>query len=113
MEEPSEIDEISDYASYADGIGPWIGLLEQGNLMKQASKHDLVVHAYTLRQDQIGKYRSFEFMLEDILHHKEVNGVFTDHPDVVKAFKPQVMPEDASIRINKAIGDSGYCSRRR
>lgn len=86
MEFPREIQEIENYAQYADGLGPWIQLLEDTDLMKQAKALDLTVHAYTLRKDQLNGYTNFESLLNEVLYEHNVDGVFTDHPDAVIEF---------------------------
>lgn len=83
MEFEAEIDSIPKFAHYADGLGPWIALLEDGRLMQLAKENKLVVHAYTLRKDQLEANHTFEALLEEILYKYQVDGVFTDHPDTV------------------------------
>ena len=83
MEYEAEIESIPEYATYADGIGPWIKLLNDQKLMQLAKEYDLAVHAYTLRKDQLDGNKSFDDLLNDVLYKSDVDGVFTDHPDVV------------------------------
>lgn len=83
MESPEEIAQIEAYARYADGIGPSLELLENPSLMTNAKKHNLVTHAYTLRKDQLDNEQSFEAFIEKVLYQYGVDGVFTDHPDIV------------------------------
>lgn len=89
MENTNEIPKIAAYAKYAQGIGPSLELLKNPELMEQAHKKQLFVHAYTLRADQIGDYRNFEDLVETVARKIEVDGVFTDHPDKVKAIFKQ------------------------
>lgn len=86
MESKEEIDQIAHFATYADGLGPAANLLMGGQLMKQARTHQLKVHAYTLRADQLPPLMSFEQVMKKVLLDWDVDGVFTDHPDLVKAF---------------------------
>ena len=86
MEFEEEIASIPKFAEYANGLGPWIGLLEDGRLLSLAKENDLVVHAYTLRKDQLGDATSFETLLEKVLFQQGVDGVFSDHPDAVLQF---------------------------
>jgi len=83
MEYETEVESIPKYATYADGIGPWIKLLNDEKLMELAKEYDLVVHAYTLRKDQLGENKGFDDLLNDVLYKSNVDGVFTDHPDAV------------------------------
>lgn len=83
MEFESEVDAIPQFAEYADGIGPWINLLKEEQLMRLAKENKLVVHAYTLRKDQLEAHHTFDALLEEVLYQHGVNGVFTDHPDAV------------------------------
>jgi len=86
MEFETEIDSIPNYATYADGLGPWIGLLGGGTLMKLAHENNLQVHAYTLRKDELPEGKTFEIVLEEVLFDAQVDGVFTDFPDEVLHF---------------------------
>lgn len=86
MEFEEEIASIPKFAEYANGLGPWIGLLEDGRLLSLAKENDLAVHAYTLRKDQLGDAPSFEALLEKVLFQQCVDGVFSDHPDAVLQF---------------------------
>ena len=83
MEFEEEIDSIPKFAAYIDGLGPWIKLLEDNRLMAMANENKLVVHAYTLRKDQLNENQTFEELLEEVLFRQGVDGVFTDHPDAV------------------------------
>ena len=87
---------LADIAHYADGIGPWLphvlqpgkngGLVPTG-LAADAHKLGLLVHPYTLRQDELP---------EGILHLDEIHqalfiesgadGAFTDFPDLTRRF---------------------------
>jgi len=93
-----EIDKrnLKAYAGYADGIGPWYkGLLkgkdQQGNwqtsnLVAEAHKLGLVVHAYTFRADDLGEFSSFDALLDVGFNTLNLDGIFTDFPDKVVSF---------------------------
>ncbi|HSQ47267.1 MAG TPA: glycerophosphodiester phosphodiesterase [Lutibacter sp.] len=92
-----KIDEkLEEIATYADGIGPWIPQIIKGknkdgkwqitNLVANAHKLNLKVHAYTFRADQLGDFDSFEALLQVALYEANVDGVFTDFPDKAVAF---------------------------
>ena len=77
-------------STYAQGIGPWIGHVykkgeqnndfHQTNLVKWAHEKGLLVHAYTLRKDQIPSFaKSYKDLLEKVFVQAQVDGVFTDH----------------------------------
>jgi len=85
MENKNEIQKIAEYAKYAQGLGSSLELLKNSELMEQARKNQLFVHAYTLRADQRGAYKNFEELVNIVARQIKVDGVFTDHPDKVKA----------------------------
>ncbi len=82
---------------YAKGIGPWyqhiyLGMNSGGGvkfstLVADAHRQNLLVHPYTLRFDKLpSPWVSFEKLLELLLVHQNVDGVFTDFPDRVVDF---------------------------
>ena len=87
---------LKDYATYADGIGPWYvqlikGRDDQGNwlfdsLVEDAHRLGLVVHAYTFRSDDLGSFESFEELLDVGFNKMKLDGIFTDFPDKVVSF---------------------------
>jgi len=89
-------EKLEKIATYADGIGPWIHQILDGkdkngkwkisNLVANAHKLNLIVHAYTFRADQFGDFNSFEALLHVALYEANVDGVFTDFPDKVVDF---------------------------
>ncbi len=94
MRTPAGLDAIAEYAA---GIGPWFQQLVSGlepggspastGLAGEARTWGLVVHPYTLRADQLPEgIASFEQLLELLLVEEDVDGVFTDHPDRVRAW---------------------------
>ena len=85
---------LAEIAQYADGIGPWITQIYEGNdksgspvlsdLVEQAHQRGLVVHPYTFRQDELPEgIGSFEQLLDLFIDVAEVDGLFTDFPDLV------------------------------
>ena len=79
-------------AKYADGIGPWYGMLLEHTedkqvdtgLTKAAHNAGIAVHPYTFRADDLPEYvESFEQYLQIFFEDIKVDGVFTDHPDKV------------------------------
>jgi glycerophosphoryl diester phosphodiesterase len=89
-------EKLEEIATYADGIGPWIhqiikekdinGKWQITDLVANAHKLNLKVHAYTFRADQLGDFDSFEALLQVALYEANVDGVFTDFPDKAVAF---------------------------
>jgi glycerophosphoryl diester phosphodiesterase len=86
-------------AAYADGIGPWLGMvvadtatrdnLRFTGLVAEAHAAGLVVHPYTFRADKswVPPYAAdFEDLLSIFLFRAKVDGVFTDFPDRAAAF---------------------------
>jgi glycerophosphoryl diester phosphodiesterase len=80
-------------AEYADGIGPWIGQIHLGvdeagahrttRLVDDAHAAGLLVHPYTLRRDALPEgFGDFEALMRFFLVDQDVDGVFTDHPDL-------------------------------
>lgn len=92
-----EVDEkLEEIAKYADGIGPWYSQIIKGKdkdgkwqitgLVEKAHKYNLKVHAYTFRSDQLGEFDSFEELLQVALYEANIDGVFTDFPDLAVDF---------------------------
>lgn len=87
---------LEEFSKYADGIGPWIQQIIKGrdesgkwlisNLVTNAHKNNLKVHAYTFRADQLGAFKTFEDLLNVALYEANIDGVFTDFPDKVVDF---------------------------
>ncbi|MDO6497395.1 glycerophosphodiester phosphodiesterase [Photobacterium sanguinicancri] len=84
---------------YADGIGPWKPMVvsdasTKGNikltgLVKAAHAESMAVHPYTFRKDEgrIPAYaENFEDMLDIFYNTANVDGVFTDFPDIAVEF---------------------------
>lgn len=83
---------LKEIATYADGIGPWKGLIIKPNTKKKtvtklvlnAHKAKLKVHPYTFRNDKeyLPKEYSGNAMAEYLDYFKlGVDGVFSDFPD--------------------------------
>ncbi|PCH52695.1 MAG: glycerophosphodiester phosphodiesterase [Flavobacteriaceae bacterium] len=82
---------LEEFATYADGIGPWIQQIIKGkdengkwiisDLVTNAHKNNLKVHAYTFRADQLGGFKTFAELLNVALYKANIDGVFTDFPD--------------------------------
>tara|TARA_B100000683_G_scaffold256125_1_gene276355 strand:- start:251 stop:1282 length:1032 start_codon:yes stop_codon:yes gene_type:complete len=77
-------------STYAQGIGPWIGHIykksrmgegfDKTELVKKAHEKGLVVHAYTLRRDQIPPFaQNYKDLLKKVFLNAQVDGAFTDH----------------------------------
>ena len=88
--------DLKEYATYADGVGPWYKQLlgEKGNdgnwqtsgLVEEAHKLGLVVHAYTFRADDLGEFASFDELLNVGFNTLQLDGIFTDFPDKAVLF---------------------------
>lgn len=98
IEHPQETEQLKDYASYADGIGPWYKLLikdsksgkiEYSNLVTKAHQLGLKVHAYTLRADDVEDYTGFNDMMNSLFFEAKIDGAFTDFPDIVVQYLTQ------------------------
>jgi glycerophosphoryl diester phosphodiesterase len=97
---------LKEIAQYAMGIGPWyrqiyLGLgsdneFEFSTLVRDAHQAGLEVHPYTLRADQFPpEFEAFDDLLAALLIDQNVDGVFTDHTDLVRRFI------DSSVDYNK------------
>ncbi|MCZ7596856.1 MAG: glycerophosphodiester phosphodiesterase family protein [Gammaproteobacteria bacterium] len=84
-------------AGYADGVGLWLGHIVYGidatggprlsSLVQRARRHDLAVHVYTLRQDDLPPgVADFDALLELVYDTLGADGAFTDFPDLARAF---------------------------
>lgn len=76
---------LSAVASYAQGIGPPIAVVWPDNgLVVRARDLGLLVHPYTFRADELpAGFGSPTEVLEALLDVLQVDGLFTDFPDVV------------------------------
>jgi glycerophosphoryl diester phosphodiesterase len=86
---------IKTIAKYADGIGPWFPMLVDKNsiagniqflpMLKEAQAAGLMIHPFTFRKDQghIPDYaENFVDFLDIFYRQADVDGVFTDFPDL-------------------------------
>lgn len=95
IESPEETLQIADFASYADGIGPWYKLMLSEkvdgkftftSLVEESHKLGLVIHPYTFRADNLAEFDSFKQMVNVILYQGNADGGFTDFPDKMKQY---------------------------
>ena len=108
-ESPSDFDHLrsaaglAEIAAFADGIGPWLPQVirvrgadagQPTGLVVAAHRRGLLVHAYTLRADQLpDTIPALETALELLVNLVGLDGVFTDHPDrVIRALRDQSTP---------------------
>ncbi len=70
---------------WVDGIGPSKALVEANpGLVRWARERGMVVHVWTFRADAVTpRYASFEQEVATFVLEYGVDGLFTDHPDVV------------------------------
>ena len=86
-------------SQYADAIGPWFTRIVDPessaenliytHLVEEAHQHNLMVHPYTFRRDagEIPPYaKDFDSFLNIFYIKADVDGVFTDFPDLAVAF---------------------------
>ncbi|MDD7915245.1 glycerophosphodiester phosphodiesterase [Polaribacter ponticola] len=95
MEFSEETKKLKHFATYADGIGPWYkqildkkvdGKFTFTSLVSNAHKLGLKVHPYTFRADALAEFSSFKEMMQTLLIDVNVDGAFTDFPDLVVEF---------------------------
>ena len=83
------VKEISDYAV---GIGPWINqITDDKGYATQFFSHiqssSLLIHPYTARKDDLPNFtKDFDSLLETLFIELDVDGLFTDFPDVTSKF---------------------------
>jgi glycerophosphoryl diester phosphodiesterase len=95
MEHPKQAKELKYFATYADGIGPWYrqildtkvnGQYTFTSLVSDAHELGLKVHPYTFRADALVEFDTFEEMMQTLLIEANIDGAFTDFPDLVIHF---------------------------
>ena len=85
---------MKEVSKYAEGIGPWMNQVVTGidlsgkvqitDLVENARRYDLLIHPYTFRADRLPSYvSSFEELLQIFFYEVEIDGIFTDFPDLV------------------------------
>jgi glycerophosphoryl diester phosphodiesterase len=92
-------------AEYANGIGPWLNHLFQSDgrtdsgLVSLAHSHELLVHTYTLRADELPEnWADFSQLQEAVFVTVGVDGAFTDFPDLTRAFLDNLPANQATTR---------------
>lgn len=95
MEFEEETNQLQYFATYADGIGPWYKqILDKKiddkfiftDLVTNAHQLGLKVHPYTFRADALSEFSTFEEMMNVLLIDANVDGAFTDFPDLMVNF---------------------------
>jgi glycerophosphoryl diester phosphodiesterase len=92
-------------ASYAQGIGPFLPHIYLGRsasgspristLVDDAHARGLQVHPYTFRRDELpAGIESFAQLLDVFISQAEVDGLFTDFPDLVIDYLQHAMPAE-------------------
>jgi len=85
IESGEAIEELKAFVNYANGVGPWYKQISS-EFVKEAHVLGLKVHAYTFRADDLGKFESFDALLDYGFNTLELDGVFTDFPDKAVEF---------------------------
>ncbi|HSG90219.1 MAG TPA: glycerophosphodiester phosphodiesterase family protein [Pseudomonadales bacterium] len=80
---------LADVATYAQGLGPWLDQLAEAHaagddVVARAHAAGLAVDAWTVRADQLGAFPDLESLLAFAVDELAVDGLFTDHPDLVR-----------------------------
>lgn len=96
MELPEGFENLETYSSYADAIGPSIEQLilyahgksdaEKKSLIQRSRDLNLKIHAYTFRKDEHPNFETFEKLLDFSFRELDIDGGFTDFPDVVREY---------------------------
>ena len=95
IEFSEETKQLSHFATYADGLGPWYkqildkkveGKWQFTTLVEDAHKLGLKVHPYTFRADQLEGFSSFDEMMQVLFFEANIDGAFTDFPDKMVQF---------------------------
>jgi glycerophosphoryl diester phosphodiesterase len=99
IEFPEETKQLKHFATYADAIGPWYkqildkkenSIWKFTSLVSDAHKLDLKVHPYTFRADSLDEFSTFEEMMQTLLIDANIDGAFTDFPDLVVNFLKKI-----------------------
>ena len=91
---------LKEIATYADGIGPWINLIDLGktassnlDVVSIAHQQGLVVHGFTFRADDLPEgYDSFAALTERFVA-LGIDGMFTDFPDRTRQLVDSIATE--------------------
>lgn len=95
IEFPEEAKQLAHFASYADGVGPWYKQIldkkvnekwQFTSFVDDAHKLGLKVHPYTFRADDLNEFSTFDEMMQTLLVDANVDGAFSDFPDLVVNF---------------------------
>lgn len=91
---------MGELGTYADGIGPWIGMITAStdgggtytltDLVKNAHAAGMDVHPYTFRNEKFATPKfvaDFDALLDLFLNKIGVDGIFTDFPDLAVNFR--------------------------
>ena len=91
---------LDEVATFANGIGPSKTLIEANpEVVKWAHDRNLKVHPYTFRADSYPtkKYESFAAELEQFFRRYDVDGLFTDFPDVAVRFLEKMNTREEAL----------------
>lgn len=86
---------LAELANYVDGVGPWIPMLidtktnEISSFTGRLKQSGLLIHPYTFRADSPFEDIHNILLLERLFSDIGVDGIFTDHTDVVVQFLAQ------------------------
>ena len=82
---PTSRQDLTNIASYAQGIGPATELLlADRSIVRTARQLGLLVHAFTFRADDLpAGFANFDELLVTFIQSLEIDGLFTDFPDLV------------------------------
>ena len=90
-----DIQNLEHISTYANVIGPWYkqildkkvdGKWQFTSLVSDAHKLGLKVHPYTFRADALDEFSTFNEMMQTLLFNANIDGAFTDFPDLVVQF---------------------------
>lgn len=81
-------DSLAAMAGYAQGIGPAMAMAwPDRGLVGTAREFGLLVHPYTFRADEMSAgFKDFNALLEVFVDTLQVDGLFTDFPDLVVGY---------------------------
>ena len=101
---------LAKIATYANGIGPHFDQILLGidrannprlsSLVRDAQAKGLAVHPYTFRADALpADVTDFDGLLDLFIQQIEVDGLFTDHPDLAHA-RVNALPAESPSKHN-------------